>query len=42
MDQYFPDVLLLESGARFLMGHYFLVQVAVVRELHDDAKQYRR
>lgn len=37
MDQHFPDVLLIEGGAGFLVGHYFLVEVAVVWEFHHDA-----
>lgn len=37
LDQHPPDVVLLELCGRFLMMHYLLVEVAVVRKLHHDA-----
>lgn len=33
-----PDILLLELGVGLLVRHYFLVEIAVIGELHHDAE----
>jgi hypothetical protein len=37
LDQRFPDHLFVEGCVVFLVGYDFLVEVAVVQELHYDA-----
>ena len=38
LDQSFPDALLVKTGIIFLVSHYFLVEITVVKELHNDAR----
>ena len=38
MDESFPDGGLIEDGIIFLVGDYFLVEVAVIQKLHYNAE----
>jgi hypothetical protein len=37
MDECLPDELLIEESAVLLVRDYFLVEIAIVKKLHDDA-----
>jgi len=38
VDERAPNGVFLEHGLLLLMLHYFLVEVSVIGELHDDAE----
>ena len=38
MYQYFPNIFLIENSISFLMTDYLLIEIAIVRKLHDDAE----
>ncbi len=38
LDQYPPDLILLEVRLVLLVVHYLLVEIAIVRVVHDDAQ----
>ena len=38
MNEGAPNVDLLKIGVVFLVGHYFLIEISIVEELHDNTR----